>query len=126
MVLGLQSRLAQVVRTAAREAFNVDLEAIAFQYPPQIELGDLALTAPFDLAKALRRKPRDIAERLAAALSPAPGVRGAEVARGDTGHAGPTPRTLGCALPAAVRVPPHDATRPGPERAEPNTLKPHP
>jgi hypothetical protein len=30
MILDLQSRLAQLVRTAAREAFNVDLEAIAF------------------------------------------------------------------------------------------------
>src|SRR6185503_16328777 len=44
--------------------------------------GDLALAAPFDLAKTLRRKPREIAEGLAAELAKAPGVRKAEVAGG--------------------------------------------
>jgi arginyl-tRNA synthetase len=45
-------------------------------------MGDLALTAPFDLAKTLRRKPREIAEALAAELAPLPGVSRAEVAGG--------------------------------------------
>src|SRR5262249_47156819 len=55
---------------------------VSFQYPPRVELGDLALTAPFDLAKTLRRKPREIAEGLARELAGAPGVRRAEVAGG--------------------------------------------
>src|SRR5262249_49539191 len=82
MILDIQSQLGEAVRAAARAAFDADLPAISFQYPPRTELGDLALTAPFDLAKTLRRKPREIAERLAAALSSAPGVRRAEVAGG--------------------------------------------
>ena len=52
-------------------AFDADLAAVSFQYPPRPELGDLALTAPFDLPRP-RRKPREIAERLAADLAGAP------------------------------------------------------
>lgn len=82
MILPLQARLADAVRAAARSAFGAELGELSFQYPPRLELGDLALTAPFDLAKTLRRKPREIAERLAAELADAPGVRRTEVAGG--------------------------------------------
>jgi len=73
--------LAEAVRSALRIAFEVAPEAVTFQYPPRVEMGDLALTTPFDLAKTLRRKPREIAERLAKGLN-APGIRKAEVAGG--------------------------------------------
>ena len=82
MILETQQGLAAAVREAVQSTFGVEIEAVAFQYPPRVELGDLALTAPFDLAKALRRKPRDIAERLAQELASRPGVRKAEVAGG--------------------------------------------
>ena len=82
MILDIQQRLAGAVREAVRRAFDVDLETASFQYPPRVELGDLALTAPFDLAKALRRKPREIAERLAGDLGTTSGVVRAEVAGG--------------------------------------------
>jgi arginyl-tRNA synthetase len=82
MILHVHSQLGEAVRAAARAAFDADLASVQFQYPPRAELGDLALTAPFDLAKTLRRKPRDIAERLAAELTGTPGVRRAEVAGG--------------------------------------------
>ncbi len=82
MILDIQQELGAAVRAAAREAFGVDLPVVAFQYPPGVELGDLALTAPFDLAKTLRRKPREIAEALAARLAGAPGVVRAEVKGG--------------------------------------------
>jgi arginyl-tRNA synthetase len=82
MILDLQARLAETVRAAARSTFDTALTSVTFQYPPRLELGDLALTAPFDLAKVLRRKPREIAEGLAAALSGATGIQKAEVAGG--------------------------------------------
>jgi len=82
VILDIQQRLASAVRDAARAAFDIDLGDVSFQYPPRVELGDLALTAPFDLAKSLRRKPREIAERLAQELGRAPGVKHAEVAGG--------------------------------------------
>ena len=82
VILDTQQRLAGAVKQAVRTAFHFDLADVAFQYPPRVELGDLALTAPFDLAKSLRRKPREIAEGLAGALASVPGVRRAEVAGG--------------------------------------------
>jgi arginyl-tRNA synthetase len=82
MILELHSHLGQAVRAAARAAFHADLAAVSFQYPPRLELGDLALTAPFDLAKTLRRKPREIAEALARELTKSPLVKKAEVAGG--------------------------------------------
>ncbi len=82
VILDTQQRLAGAVREAVRTAFDLDLADVSFQYPPRVELGDLALTAPFDLAKALRRKPREIAERLAVELRSAPGVLRADVAGG--------------------------------------------
>jgi arginyl-tRNA synthetase len=82
MMLSFQSRLAESVRAAARAAFDADPGPVSFQYPPNVQLGDLAVTAPFDLARALRRKPREIAERLAGELAGAPGVRRAEAAGG--------------------------------------------
>src|SRR6185436_1423635 len=62
--------------------FQIDPGSISFQYPPRVELGDLALTAPFDLAKTLRRKPREIAEALAGELRANGDVVRAEVAGG--------------------------------------------
>jgi arginyl-tRNA synthetase len=82
MILDLQLRLGEAVRGAAKATFGADLPVVSFQYPPRLELGDLASTAPFDLAKTLRRKPRDIAEALAAELARAPLVRKAEAAGG--------------------------------------------
>jgi arginyl-tRNA synthetase len=61
---------------------GAEVGAVSFQYPPRTELGDLALTAAFDLAKALRQSPRAIAEKLAPALAALAGVRRAEVAGG--------------------------------------------
>jgi arginyl-tRNA synthetase len=82
VILDLQQRLSGAVKQAARAAFDIDPGAVSFQYPPRVELGDLAVTAPFDLAKTLRRKPREIAERLAGELTTSSDVRRAEVAGG--------------------------------------------
>jgi len=82
VILDLQRRLASAVRLAAQTAFDIPLDDVTFQYPPRVDLGDLALTAPFDLAKALRRKPREIAEQLARELGSAPEIQRAEVAGG--------------------------------------------
>jgi arginyl-tRNA synthetase len=82
VILDMQRRLAGAVRDAVRAAFDIPLETVSFQYPPRVQLGDLALTTPFDLAKTLRRKPREIAVALAEKLGDAPGVKRAEVAGG--------------------------------------------
>jgi arginyl-tRNA synthetase len=80
MILDLQLRLADAVRSTVQRSFDLPLAEVTFQYPPRPEMGDLALTAPFDLAKPLRRAPREIAQRLASELAGVPGVGRAEVA----------------------------------------------
>ena len=82
MILRVQAQLSAAVREAARRAFGADLASVNFEYPPRVELGDLATTAAFDLARTLRRSPREIAQKLAAELSSAPAVRSVEVAGG--------------------------------------------
>src|SRR5688500_6093770 len=82
MILEIQKNLSDSVRAAAKAAFDDPLGSVTFQYPPRAEHGDLAVTAPFDLAKTLRRKPREVADRLSADLGGASGVRKAEVAGG--------------------------------------------
>jgi arginyl-tRNA synthetase len=82
MLLEFRARLTRAVREASLAAFGIEPPDVAFQYPPRLELGDLALTSPFDLAKSLRRKPREIATLLAEKLAVVPGVARAEVAGG--------------------------------------------
>lgn len=82
MIFTIQERLIQSIRAAVRAAFDVDTPNVVFQYPPRPDLGDLALTLPFELAKTLRRKPREIAEQLAGRLSDIADVRKVEVAGG--------------------------------------------
>jgi arginyl-tRNA synthetase len=82
MILDFQARLAVAVKDVVRRELGAELASVSFQYPPRAEMGDLALTAPFDLAKQLRRKPREIAEALAGPLGGLPGVVRAEVAGG--------------------------------------------
>ena len=84
MILDLQQRLSGTVKQATRAAFDVDPGAVSFQYSPRVELGDLALTAPFDLARTLRRKPREIAERLADELR----ARNVDVVRAEVAGGG--------------------------------------
>jgi arginyl-tRNA synthetase len=80
MILDIQERLGGVVKEAVLRLFGAQLSTVGFQYPPRPELGDLALTAPFDLAKTLRKPPRQIAEALVAELAKAPDVARAELA----------------------------------------------
>lgn len=82
MILDYHEQLAGRVRDAVRSAFDTKLDRVSFQYPPKAALGDLASAAPFELAKTLRRNPREIAQRLATDLASAPGIRRADVAGG--------------------------------------------
>ena len=53
---------------------------IPIEYPPNRTLGDLGTPVAFDLARRLRKAPRLIAQELAAALGPIPGIARVEAA----------------------------------------------
>src|SRR5262245_6793041 len=125
MILRVHERLGAAVRAAVRTAFDAELSELAFGYPPRLELGDLALTAPFELAKTLRRKPREIAERLASELAVAPGVRRAEVAGGGYVNLFLDRAATARELHASLRRPSPPRPRPGRVIVEHTSINPN-
>jgi arginyl-tRNA synthetase len=63
----LKALLAGEIARAIRDVFGVDHQPV-LEVPPRRELGDLASPAAMQLARALKRNPRAIAEELAAAI----------------------------------------------------------
>src|ERR1044072_7990201 len=85
-ILEIQKLLLDKVRAAAGEKFGVELDQIATEVPPKIELGDLAFPVAFELAKRIKqttgekRNPREIVETLKAELESLPAIAKVEVA----------------------------------------------
>lgn len=82
----LQESLRKKVINEAKTLFNIELPSIAAEVPPKTELGDLAFPVAFELAKQIKQatgekqNPREIAEKLKAALETDPNVGKVEVA----------------------------------------------
>jgi arginyl-tRNA synthetase len=78
----LRAAVHRHLRTAypAAPAAALAPEALPVEQPPRPELGEFALPLCFELAKALRRPPRAIAQEIAAALALPPGFARVEVA----------------------------------------------
>jgi len=76
IIESVRQRFARVVD----EVFGVRLERPAIGFPPSVDLGELSITACFELAKQLRQPPRKIAETVRARLLPLQGVERVEVA----------------------------------------------
>jgi arginyl-tRNA synthetase len=64
----LERRLAQHIRDFLRRTYNVELERIVIEQPPNVQFGEYALPLAFELAKKLRKAPRKIAEEIAAGI----------------------------------------------------------
>jgi arginyl-tRNA synthetase len=72
----------ELIRRAARAAVGVEPESVAVTYPPKPELGDLASPVCFELARSLRRPPREIATAIASEARPQSPIMRLEVAGG--------------------------------------------
>ena len=79
MYLALLQRLKEVLSTYIREKYGVEI-AVALEKPPKLEMGEAASPVCFELAKRLKRSPRQIAQEIANSLPAAPGVARIEVA----------------------------------------------
>src|SRR4029450_8745947 len=85
-LLNLQNRMKEVIRSAARDLFDVELDQLNAETPPKPELGDLAFPVSFELAKLIKQKtgekanPRAIAEKLKERLESAEEVERVEIA----------------------------------------------
>jgi arginyl-tRNA synthetase len=75
MILSLHRQVHDAIIGAIRQHFGVaDVPAFAIEAAPNRALGDLAVAVAFQLARTLRKAPRAIAQELAGAIAPIPGV----------------------------------------------------
>jgi arginyl-tRNA synthetase len=77
--LEITTRLRDALAKHIRAKYGVELP-IALERPPKIELGEAASPVCFELAKRLKKAPRQIAQEIQNALPPVPGVAKLEVA----------------------------------------------
>ena len=82
MLSTLANHVETVLKRIVLEKYQVAYDALPFTTPPRIELGELALPIAFDLARKVRRPPRDIAQELARELQSIPGIWKVDVAGG--------------------------------------------
>ncbi len=61
----ITDQLTETLRTRVLTVFGHAVERVILQAPPRLEMGDLATPLCLELAKALKRKPRELAETLA-------------------------------------------------------------
>lgn len=81
MYHSLEARIRSALRDHVRQQYGVEVRA-AVERPPNIELGEAASPVAFELARPLKRAPRQIAQEIAVALPPVEGVARWEVAGG--------------------------------------------
>lgn len=75
MILALQQQIHRAITDLIQRHYGLaEVPAFTIEMPPNRALGDLAVPVAFQLARALRKAPRAIAQELAAALGALPGV----------------------------------------------------
>ncbi|MCL6480694.1 MAG: arginine--tRNA ligase [Firmicutes bacterium] len=77
----LENRIRETLAQFLRERYGIDV-SIATSRPPKTDLGEIATPVCFELARRLRRAPRQLAEEIAPLLPPIPGVERWTVAGG--------------------------------------------
>src|SRR2546428_11123227 len=76
----MERRLAQRVRDFVHRSYSLDLPKIVIEQSPNVELGDHALPVAFELAKKLRKAPRNIAQEIITGLGSIEGFEKLELA----------------------------------------------
>jgi len=66
--LELQKRLGATLRAVLKAKYDLDIETIPLEIPPDLKFGDLSTPIAFELARKLRKAPKIIAQEIVAAL----------------------------------------------------------
>ena len=75
MILSVQRQVHDAIATAIRQHFGIaEVPSFAIEVPPTRALGDLGVPVAFQLARALRKAPKAIAQELAEAIGTIPGI----------------------------------------------------
>jgi arginyl-tRNA synthetase len=80
LYLELEQRLIRQVNELLQRQYRVELPRIVVDQPPNVGLGEYALPLSFELAKTLRKAPRQIAQEIVNGLGSVPGFAKFEVA----------------------------------------------
>src|SRR5581483_2830356 len=83
MIIPIQNRLRERLAETLGRLYALApsaLPTLALEYPPRRELGDLSTPIAFELARALRKPPRVIAQEIAGAIGEVDGVSRIEAA----------------------------------------------
>jgi arginyl-tRNA synthetase len=80
MLLDLHANLKQALRSTIRTQWNIEPPDIVLNQTPKVELGELATPVAFELARALKKAPRAIAEEIISKTGKIDGVARMEVA----------------------------------------------
>jgi arginyl-tRNA synthetase len=78
--LELQKRLSAHLRSVLKAKYDLELETIPLEIPPDLQFGELATPIAFELARKLRKAPKMIAAEIVAALGHLEGFAGFEAA----------------------------------------------
>jgi arginyl-tRNA synthetase len=78
--LELQKRLSARLRDVLKAKYDLDVENIPLETPPELKFGELATPIAFELARKLRKAPKVIAQEIVAGLGSVDGFAGFEVA----------------------------------------------
>ena len=79
MLLTIQERITEALQARALAAFGHAVDRVVLAAPPRMEMGDLATPLAIELAKPLRKAPRQIAEKLSDGLDLPPLVRSVSI-----------------------------------------------
>jgi arginyl-tRNA synthetase len=74
----LKKKLYQLLK----QKYPIEIDDLDLSYPPDIKIGDFALSFPFKMAQKLRENPRNIAEKIVPFLSSLESIQKTEVAGG--------------------------------------------
>lgn len=80
MLLEIQTSIRSKFIAAVKSLFGIDIENPALGFPPTAEMGEISITACFDLAKQLKQPPRKIAQQIADLMLPIEGVERVSIA----------------------------------------------
>ena len=76
----MQKRLTEHLRAVLKAKYDLQLENIPLEIPPELKFGELATPIAFELARKLRKAPKVIAQEIVAALTGLDGFSSFEVA----------------------------------------------
>jgi arginyl-tRNA synthetase len=99
----LERRLAERVRDFVRRSYSLDMANVVVEQPPKVELGEYALPLAFELAKKLRKAPRNIAQEIITGLGSIDGFDKLELAGAGYINARVNRAELGAALASDLK-----------------------